>query len=488
MRFIWPFVILASILGALSPFLLPHIPVATDLPKHMMVARVVADYSNPLYRYANHFTIEWEPRPTVLGALVLAGLAKVMDPFVAAKAYLALFVAALWASGRFLAVRAGQPPLAGLLLLPLAHTFCVFAGFLPYIGSIPFFALLLGLLLTEPAGPRRSIGAGVILLVLYGFHIVGLAAGCFAVVVFAVQRQERWRIAWGDMAAMLPSVALSGYFILFRRTPGAKWMYYNPIGQFKAYLGHNAWTLSRASGVLFLVLVALLSALVAWQVYRRPGKPRLLLLIVAMTVIGLCLPYQIGDWFVVGSRTFPFVVIACLAYLTISEAGSRRLALVVLIFLAVSGWLNTRIALNVQKYYRTFFSGMAAVDYGSRILPVIEDINLGGNMYIQPFAGIEDAYTIYRGGSNPYCFSSPWVKTGAVILRSKFGQDFAYRFSDRKHEYHGVSRSYDNVVLFGNLAEDRRAIAEEMCPAYNNGLLTVYRRCASPPAPALPVP
>ena len=153
-------------------------------------------------------------------------------------------------------------------------------------------------------------------------------------------------------------------------------------------------------------------------------------------------------------------------------------------FLAVSGCLNARIALKVQDAYRTFLSGTPAVDYGARMLPIIEDMNTGGNQYIQPFAGIEDAYNIYRGGSNPYCFSTPWIRTGAVVLRSKYPLDYAFKYSDRTPEYVGVSRKYNYVVLFGKLPEARRVVADEMCLSFSNGPLSVYRSCPNADSPA----
>jgi hypothetical protein len=479
MRLIWHSVAVLCVLAALSPFLLPHIPVGTDLPKHVMVARVVASFDEARYGYANHFSLELRPRPTILGALTLAGLVKALDPFDAAKAYLALFVVGLWLSGRFLAVRAGQPPLAGLLLLPLAHTFYVFAGFMPFIGAIPFFAILLGVLIKRPGGLRRSVWICVLTLVLYGFHIVGLAAGCFAVVMFAFDRKDGWRVAWSDLAALVPAVSFAGYYLAYKRPQSSTWYYYGPLGQIKAYIGYNAWTLSRVGGVLFIGLIVALAAFVAWQAYRQPKKPRLLLLMFAMTVTGLLSPYQIGDWFVVGSRTFPFVVVASLAFLRFSQRSSRILATVVAGFLAASGWFNTRAALNVQEAYRIFLSGIPAMEYGARMLPVVEDDSAGGNQYIQPFAGIEDAYNIYRGGSNPYCFSAPWVKTGGVILRSKYPSDYAFKYSTRTPDYRGASREYNCVVLFGKLPEVARVVANEMCLGFSNGPLSVYRPCGA---------
>ena len=471
------------ILAAMAPFILPRIPVGTDLPKHVLVARVLGSYNQAKYGYANHFDIDLAPRPTILGELALAGLAKVLDPFDAAKAYLALFIAGLWLAGRFLAVRGGQPALAALLLLPLAHSWPVFAALLPFIVTIPLFALLLGVLTGQPRGLARSAWICLLLLLLYGFHIVGLVAGCFAVVLFAFDRKERWQVAWSDLLALVPAACLAGRFLLHDRGSSGHWLYSSPLGQFKVYLGYNAWTLSRVAGILFIGLAAALAAWVAWQAYRQRQRPRLLFLAAAMAVAGLLLPVQIADWFVVGSRTFPFVVVASLGFLRFSHRGVRIMAVVVFGFLAVSAFFNTRAALHVQDEYRVFLSGMPAVNYGARILPIIEDPTTG-NASVQPFWGIEDAYNIYRGGSSPYNFSTPNIRTGAAFLHSHYGLDYAFRSSDVTPAYSGVSRKYDYVVLYGKLPGVRRALAEEMCLSFSNGPLSIFGSCHGAGAPA----
>jgi hypothetical protein len=466
------------ILAALAPFVVPHIPVmGTDVPKHVMVARVLSSYNQAKYGYASHFDLSFAPRSTILGALALAGLAKFMDPFDAAKAYLALFIAGLWFAGRFLAVRCGQPAIAGLLLLPLAHSGLVFLGLMPFIVTIPLYALLLGVLIGQPRGLARPAWICLLLLFLYGFHVFGLAAGCLAVVLFAFDRKDRWRVAWSDLLAMAPAVCLAGYFLFHERGNSSRWIYQSPLGQLKVYLGYNAWSLSGVAGLLFIGMVLALAAWVAWQAYRERKRPRLLLLAAAMVVAGLLLPVQMANWYVVGSRTFPFVVIASLAFLRFSERSAGILAAVVLGYLTVSAGLNTRIALKVQDQYRIFFSGIPAVDYGSRILPIVEAPDGVWNRFIEPFGGIEDAYNIYRGGSNPYCLAWPFYQTGATILRSRYGLEYAFKYSDETPVYSGVSRKYDYVVVYGKLPGVRQALAEEMCVAFVNGPLSVYRKC-----------
>ncbi len=67
--------------------------------------------------------------------------------------------------------------------------------------------------------------------------------------------------------------------------------------------------------------------------------------------------------------------------------------------------------------------------FGSRILPVISNLTQGGNEFIQPFNGIEDAYNVYRGGSNAYALAFPVVST-AASLRTLHKPTFTSKFSN----------------------------------------------------------
>lgn len=81
-------VIVGLLLAAsLAPFVVPAIPVATDLPKHLFVARVYADYHHPAFRFSEYF--ERLPRavPTFLVTLLLAPAMKVVEPYTAGKLF-----------------------------------------------------------------------------------------------------------------------------------------------------------------------------------------------------------------------------------------------------------------------------------------------------------------------------------------------------------------------------------------------------------------
>lgn len=465
------------LLATIAPFTAPPIPVGTDTPKQLMIARIVAEYHNPVLAYARDYTLDLKPRSTVFATLALAALVKVMDPFLAVRVLFALFVLALWLAGRFLAVSAGLPSITALLLLPLAHTLYVFSGFVPFVFAVAVYPVLLGLLLGKASGWKRwGIAAGALLL-LYSLHIVGWAIGCLSVAVAAFVRGDR-KLGLCDMTAILPSAIVSGMFLLSRESGYSQWQYQSPVRHVLSYFVYNAATLSRVATYAALLLFAMFVTWIGYALVRGRGQRWLLLLCCGLIAAGICLPVQIADWFIVGARTFPFAVIIGITGLRMTGSALFRSVLLATAYILISSVLNTVCAMAVQSKYNQFLAGLPYVRYGSRILPIVEDLSLGGNQFIQPFAGIEDAYNIYRGGSNPYTFTYPNLRTGAATLRLLWGRTHVGKYSSNTVDYHGVSKKYDYVLLVGRLQDVRHQVSSEMCQIYRNDLITLYDRCA----------
>lgn len=487
----------AGLLLAVAPFVLPRIPVGTDMLKHVMMAHVLNHYHDPLLRYDQSFEVLVRARSTALSELSLAGLERVFPPFGALKAFMVAFVALLFLASWRLMKHLGAPFAAAVILLPLAHTFCVFSGFLPYVVAMALFPFLLVALMSPQRTPGRVAAFAAWLLLLYAFHIVGAAIGCLALVIFAVHREEGgWRVEWRDLAALVPIGALCVYYV-FQKGSGHGQMHYFPLlTHLKSYWGYNVWTLSRLSGVLFLLAILALAAAVVVQVRRGRALWQPVLLAVLLILIGSALPYQIDDWFVVGSRTLPFALIAAVASLNLRPRGWHIATALSLLLLAVSSVTNTRVSLQVQPMYDEFLAGMQAIPYGSRVLPIVPDLAQGGNQYIEPFNGIEDVYNIYRGGSNPYVLAMPrWSDpsdrlpdpsvdvnavggepNGAPLLRYKYVPFYAYKFAGYPPgaHYRGAGQIYDYFILYGRTPHITPAIEQQARLVFSKGELRIY--------------
>ena len=456
----------------MAPFLLPPIPVGTDTFKHLLVSRVLAGYSDSVFNYSRDFEVLWKPLPTALGDFILAGFLRLGGPPIAAKLYLIAFALVFWLSGRYMLRKLGLPGHSSILLLPIVHSFFVFSAFLPFLGTIAVFPLIPGVLIGITRGSRRFLLLTFLLIVLYGFHPVGVVIGCFTVFIYAFDPVRR-RVHWDDVAAVVPAAM---FFVYYERTkprdPAPLWA--SPLGQLKNYLAFNVWTLSRVASWLALGILVALAALAIGDLFRgKIAQPRLFVLAALLVAIGLVMPYEMGAAFVVGSRTLPFAFVAAVGALSWDARRLRFAAALVCAFLGVSSLLNTRKVLAVQSSYRVFLSGLPAVRFGSRILPVIGDLTQGGNMFIQPFNGIEDAYNVYRGGSNAYALALPYVGA-AASLRTRYTPTYTSKFTKQVPGLRGVSRDYDYIVCWNADPTVLATIAGEAPLVFRNGPLSIY--------------
>jgi hypothetical protein len=406
---------------------------------------------------------------------------------------LVLAIITLWISTRFMVIQMGKPPMAALLVLPVFHSFPVFSGFLPYTTSVAVFPFLVGTLLKYPAGRARAPRVAALLVLLYFLHIVAAAVGWFMVGVFALYefgaldwlvkllRDHRDGVVnpaagmW-DLLSIVPTASLIVYFFFQRDGRSLHPLYLPPLLQLESYLTYNACGLSKTAGYVFLAGLALLAIAAVFGVRKRHADVRLLTVACCIFVLGLLLPIQAGDWFVVGSRTFPFALFAFVSLPDLTFSQWRPAAALGVVVLIITSIMNTQAALDVQPLYNTFLSGLNSVEYGSRVLPIIEDISLGGNVFVLPFNGVEDAYNIFRGGSNAYVFAYPSVLTGAYPIEMTWTPQFAYKFrKDEKPDYHGVSRAYDYVIVYGNLPGVIKQLESEMPLQFQNGPLRIYK-------------
>lgn len=479
-----------ALIAATLPFVLPRIPVENDTFKHLLIARVLTSYGDPVLEYSKYFELAIRPVSNSFCWAILAGLMKLVSPFDAARIYLVLVILALWFFCRKLVLELGLPDTAALVALPLSQTTHFFCGNLPFIASIAIYPAFLWVLVKHRCGIGRPIRVFLVLVVLYGFHIVGYAIACLTVVVFAVAPVvgffKDWRrrdagTLWGDLLAVTLTLPLLVFMVA--RQPGRLHVFYfSLVNHFKSLLAFTVWPLSRSAGVPLLVGVVMFFGVAMWQAVRGKTGRRFTLLWLALLFLLAVLPLQINALYPAGPRILPFAIIVAIGVINLSPRGWKIAGAAAAGVVVISSALNTKAALAVQPACEEFLAGMNSVAYGSRVLPIYEDMSLGGNVNCGPFWGIEDAYTIFRGGSNPYCFAAPFWKVGAHLLKyrsydtayvKKYGLDLP---SSHIQTYAGVSRHYDYVLIFGSRPFVARQVSKEMLLCYSRGRLQVFGR------------
>jgi hypothetical protein len=338
---------------------------------------------------------------------------------------------------------------------------------------------------------RKSAAVAALLLVIYGFHLMGALVGLGVVTMFAFfnaeGRMRRMRLIALDMLATLPTLALCVFFVLQKgaNIATSSMTYHGVLGQVKAYFGYNIWPLALHAGWILGMGLALFGMAAIVQAvqgsrYRDPALWTATLLVVA----GVAMPISSGAAFVIGSRTLPFAIIMALTWFRFSRRGLMLAVAGAAGVVCASSILNTQAALAVQPHYRTFLSGLQTVARGSKIISIIPDLAADGNQYIQPFAGMEDSYNIYRGGSNGYALAAPYVRTGASALRLKYAPKYTYKYAKGvTPDYHGVGNVYDYALVYGDPSSVTAVLQAEMTPVFHNGALTIYKSRRLPPNP-----
>lgn len=490
-------IVVLTLFVAAAPFLSVSIPPMTDLCQHVLVAHVLSHFHDGMLQYSKFFDLDLSPRPCLLFYFLLALLDLIVGPFAAAKFYLVGYVVALWSAEWYFLRKSGHdaPALVALAALPLALSWFVYMGFLPFIGTFPLYALLLGWWLGTGTGPRRVFVGCLILLVLYGFHLVGAVVGAFSIGVISLLRWMTGRFTRKqmllDLSAILPLVLLFLAYAFRPGRPAVSFPYYGMIHQIKAMIGYNCFSLANAATWCSLGGFAALAvgALFVW--YRKRERMELAVLVVLLCVIGLLMPVSLGGWWPAGPRVVPFAVLAVLGTLKLERVGVRVLVALVLLILSSESLLTVRQSRAIDREYAVFLSGIPAVPLGSKILPIVIDPLVGG--HISPFWSIFAAYTIERGGSNPYVFAAPYIRTGASPLRYRadqsYGFSFLYNPTVEAKYYRGVSSNYDFVLMWGKSPTVASVLQLEMSDWFRNPPLQIFRsdhRIGDNPPPASP--
>ncbi|MEJ2082498.1 MAG: hypothetical protein P8Y94_10085 [Acidobacteriota bacterium] len=217
----WLYLVLGGSLGLLLATIWSfHYLPLTDLPEHVLAAKVLVDYEDPGTCYSSFYTVEtpWKPySATFFWSARL--LAPVVTPLHAAKLYLSLsLVLTIVGIGFWLkAVAPGQM----VQLIPatmLLYSSFFFVGMLNTLFAVPFFFFALWscheILKKGPTSPFYDVGLAVCLLLIYFSHITVFGAAILVLGtlwLFSPNRRRGWRLA----LAAAPSVGLTlAYFLL----------------------------------------------------------------------------------------------------------------------------------------------------------------------------------------------------------------------------------------------------------------------------------
>jgi hypothetical protein len=470
------------------PFYVSILPPINDFSQHVLVARIINDYNDPLFRFSDYFVIEWHLAPAMLFYLVLAVMQKVFGYFWDARVYLTLWIIALWLSVWYLSkVRGNSNPwLPALLVLPLAFNWYVYGGALPFLMTIPLFTLTVAIWEGVWKPIVKISLMWILFLLLFGFHIVGAAAAAAVILIIATYQvfieKKPFQQLTLAIISVLPAPALAGIYLFGGHAPNAKIEYGSFLTQVIDVIKFTSSSLDDLTAGLLLLWLALLGFIAVFRWRDLIGTGQMIVSIAFLLALSIAMPRTLGSLWPAGPRLIPFVIVLFCA--TVPWSKSHKLIVVTLSVLLIAGmsFTTVRHTIEIDKGYRDYLSAANIVQPGKSILPILVDPH-ESSKWTAPYWFLISAYTVMRGGANPYVFADPHVQTGASPLRYRRpSQDRKYAFlyddinNSQAVNYKGVSCCYDYILLWGVSPEIEAVLGNEMKKVHAQGKGTLFAR------------
>jgi len=376
-----------------------------------------------------------------------------------------------------------NPWLSAIVASPLAFCWYVYMGLLPFIMTLPLFAFAMAVWLGQWNPVAKALVLWVLLITLFGFHVVGAAAAATAITICALGNvlleKSDWRQVFWAGFSVLPVPVLVGVYLFGRAGPTVRVISAGIFSNVVDAVKFTCATVSEQAAVLMLAWVALLGvvAMVRWR-DLRDALP-VTLAAACLLLLSVIVPVNMGALWPAGPRLFPFALILVIATVNWSGCPKGVVAGLGLFLVAGLSAFTTQMAATLDQQFHDFLSAVELVQPGKKFLPILVNPH-EGSRWVDPFWSLGSAYTVLRGGSNPYVFGIPYIKTGASPIRYRDGADFKYAYlydpNRRADDYRGVSHSYDYVLLWGDSPRIASVIAAEMVQIHVRGQGILFAR------------
>jgi len=476
---------LVGVLLSCLPFYVSLLPAMTDVPAHVLVARIIANYDDPVLRYSDYFQIQWAITPTALFYVLLVQLQKLVGPYWDARICLTIWVGGVWLSTWYLArvQRHTDPWIAALVALPLSFSWYAYQGFLPFLMSLPLFTLTVAVWLNDWRSAIKIPSLWALFAFLFGFHIVGAAAAACAIVIAActdaVLRQRSRNTLIAACLSVLPLLLMTGLYLGGQQAPSSTIRYGGIFSQIVDVVKFTCSTLDDVAGLLMLLWLALVGLALIYCRRSWTAAPTILAGGAVLLALSIAMPGSMGSLWPAGPRLLPFALLLMIAAVRWAEIGGRVVSVTCLALLTGLSVFTARHAIAIDQGYRDILGAADLIEPGKRVLPIVDQSI--GSRWTTPYLHAATLYTIRRGGTNPYILADPHVLTRATPLKYRRSSDvrpfaFLYDATRGAADYRGVSTSYDYVLLWGPNSAIADVVGLEMSRVYQKGAATLFAR------------
>lgn len=478
---------IAGIVLCCLPFYVSIVPPLADLPAHVLVARVLLNFDDPVLQFSEYFAVHWTIAPTSLFYAFMTLLQKALGPIMDARVYLTIWVTLTWLGVAYLASVLGQrkPWDAALLALPLAFCGYAYQGYLPFLMGFPLFAFAVAIWFNGWKPAVKLPALWIVLLLLFGFHIVGAAAAGAAIstaeLVQAIREREL-RTLVKCAAALTPLLLLTVFYLFGQEGPSADIRYSGVIDQVLDVVKFTAATLDDRAALLMLAWLVGLFLVFLLHWHGWVAQLPLLWAMVAVAGLSVAMPGSLGALWPAGPRLLPFALILLVAGMpwdTWRMHAPAAVGLLLLVGLCVATTLHVR---HLDAGYRDILSAIDHVQPGKRVLPIMGRPD--GVRWTSPYQHAGDWVTSARGGTNPFVFATPYVRTAAAPLIFRLASDaplLPIGFEPKRGAdfYRAAAKPFDYVLTWGDTVEIvavRDAIGRDKTLVYQRGHAHLFAR------------
>lgn len=399
----------------------------TDLPGHLLLARVLVDYREPIASFDQFFTVQfpWKPYSstyfwTVLGTGPLIGVDSATRLYLSLGLILTVVAFGCWIKS--LQVQAIQQTIPATMLL---YGLFFHIGLISFLFSIPFFFFSLALwqkMQGERRGQYRTEALlSLALLLAYFSHLV-----TFGLALLVVSAQclvlAKGRGLLSLVRAAAPSLIFFALYLGWGAdglTASLSWSYHPLLIHLSTLLMpfnvfwdpmQGGWAWYPETPLLwaaFLVVTLLagkrgLRSATAGTILADPTRT---LLLTAAVLLGalVVLPDAVGGFAVAARVSYP----AAFVFLALLPAGWDRrgltFVLVFLVCLAAPVLLAYRTS-HFQPEMRSLERAVSVIPPGRVLQPVITELN-SSCFRTYPLLHSASWYNFRKGGFNPYTFA-----------------------------------------------------------------------------------
>lgn len=486
-------------ISATIPIWLVPYPPLTDYPKHLLLAKVISEYNNPVFPYSNYFDLHRFPVPNLIFQIGMLFLQKLFDVLIAGKILLTLSMILFPFSIFYFLHSINKDKLVfGLFAYPFIYNWYFNLGLVNFYIGLGLFFLTLGFWWRkkDKFSIQNQIILAILFILLYLSHVFVYAASILALGMLSVLCLQKFRYFLKWLAPIFPSLILFfSYYYLCFSAPGAKYpfgfsnlpdlliqflvsflyfskkevlLYCLPLIFYLFFFIHMLKTIKplkiengkfildfRTKEGQFLVLFILFLALyfiLPWYGFGGWGlNQRLNLIIVFIGVATFCLPRRV------------FLIYGFIILISISS----------LMFYTYNfNWYK-----KIDRQYEDFASGIQYIEDNKIILPIILDIK-GDSIHTEPFRGFWAYYHLKKGGVGPYFFAMPGnhpVTYKEEKVKQFLKNPFVNNFKSENLDVRS-SQLYDYILVWGKDKDIFSKIEKRFTLIYKKGNLHIYKK------------